>query len=365
MEEIHVGLIYPKKFFGIMMAIFIEEKPITQDRIEELTEYSKTTISQLLTLIQVNFPIKQIKKPGVRKRFYTIGIGPKEFMMTFLQMMLDAYKDKIDFMLPLIKELQPYINQHPRFYNFKMFLEKYYEMSNLYVGLLSNTVDEFKNLITIGKISASEISNFNFLSSFDNLKHVQEMLNPSKTTSKSIDQPIIDKKLALIYIQFKERFYQEFRENLTSAGYQTNLARTIIGTELLLENRPLNQEEIEKITKFQRSVVSDTLKRLVQWKMVEIIKIPGDRKKYYMMVLSWDARIINKFKLNQNYGIIIKKKVSQLIKKAQKNEKNTSLINSLQHVYNSYDQFEQYFKLLEVKYLNIRLKEYLKIREYS
>ena len=169
-------------------------------------------------------------------------------------------------------------------------------------------------------------------------------------------QRIKDKKLAKIYSQFKEKFYQKFRENLTLAGSQTNLARAIIGTELLLENRPVTQEEIEKVTKFQRSVISDTLKMLVDWKMVKVIKKPGDRKKYYMIVQSWDTRIINKFKLNQNYGVMIKKKIKNLMKKVGTSEENKALLVSLQDIHHSYDQFEQYFKLLEVKYLNIRLQ---------
>ncbi|MFX0181914.1 MAG: hypothetical protein ACFE95_02430 [Candidatus Hodarchaeota archaeon] len=43
--------------------------------------------------------------------------------------------------------------------------------------------------------------------------------------------------------------------------------------------------------------------------------------------------------------------------------KENSLIEFLQHIHYSYDQFEQYFKLLEVKFLNIRLKEHLELNK--
>ena len=73
MENIHEGLLFPKNFFGCMMAVFIEQKPTTQERIEELTGYSRATISQMLKLIQINYQLKKIKEPGIRKKYYTIS----------------------------------------------------------------------------------------------------------------------------------------------------------------------------------------------------------------------------------------------------------------------------------------------------
>ncbi|MHA2096026.1 MAG: MarR family transcriptional regulator [Candidatus Hodarchaeales archaeon] len=138
------------------------------------------------------------------------------------------------------------------------------------------------------------------------------------------------------------------------------MARAIIGTELLLERRPLTQGEIEKSTKFQRSTISDTLNLLLKLKMIELVKRPGDRKKYYLMVQSWDVRTIQRFKINVMYAIEMKSRISDWIEKAEANtlDKNNPLFyRSLKDIQYTYIQFEQYFRLLEVKYLNIRLKE--------
>ena len=125
MDKIHIGLLFPKNYFGCMMAVFIEQKPISQDRIKELTGYSKTTISQMLKLLQLNFSVTVIKKPGSRKKYFTINIGTREFMFSFLSMIINSYKDKVDFFLPLIEELEPYTNKHPRFNNFKQFFRHF------------------------------------------------------------------------------------------------------------------------------------------------------------------------------------------------------------------------------------------------
>ena len=361
MEEKHASLIFPRKYFGCMMAVFIEQEPITQDSIKKLTSYSKTTISQMLKLLQVHFPLIQIKKPKIRKKYYTFNISTREFMITFLRMLIDVYKDKIDFILPMIEEIKPYAEKHRKFHEFSEFLRKYYEYSTLYINLLLDTAEEFNNLIKTGKTDMNESFSTDFLSSPENQQYIQSLCKPPKLPSSFPIHPIEDKQLSKVYIQLKEKFFQRFRENLTSATSQTAIARAIIGTELLLENRPLTQEEIEKSTNFQRSTISDTLKILLNMDMVQVIKKPGDRKNYYMIVQSWDARTINRFRVNVGYAIEMKKNISDFIKKINQIDAGDDinpLLVFFQNIHHSYEQFEQYFKLLEVKYLRIRLKEY-------
>ena len=146
------------------------------------------------------------------------------------------------------------------------------------------------------------------------------------------------------------------------------IARTILGTELLLENRPLTQEELERATGFQRSTISDTLKALLEMKMVEIIKKPSDRKNYYMIVQSWDTRTINRLRLNIRYAIEMKKGMSEFLeitKQIDTGEDINPLLVFFQDIYHIYEQFGQYFKLLIRKYLNIRLKEYFEEKSKS
>ncbi|GAG23460.1 unnamed protein product, partial [marine sediment metagenome] len=242
------------------------------------------------------------------------------------------------------------------------FLENSLKYSSLYIKLLLDSADDFSHLVKSGKIEIDDLINTDLMNSPENQTYIQSLLNsPKLPTSVSI-QRIGDKQLSKIYVQLKNKFYKKFRENLTSARSQRAIARAILGTELLLENRPLTQEELERATDFQRSTISDTLKLLLNMKMVQIIKKPGDRKKYYMIVQSWDTRTINRLRVNIGYAIEMKKGISAFLETAQQidtSEDIKSLIVFFQDIHHSYEQFGQYFKLLEVKYLNIRLKEYL------
>ena len=330
-----------------------------KERIEELTNYSKTTISQMLTLIQIKFPLKQHKKPGIRKKYYSIDISARKFMLTVLKMIIDSYKDKVDFMPPLIEEIQPYTQKHPKFVTLKTFLENYYKFSYLYMQLLSETTEELSDLVDTGQINASELSNYNILSSPEHQTKIQLLMNPPNKPKSFTDQQIREPSLLEQYNHFKRIFFQKFRENLTYSGSQKAMARAIIGTELLLEQRPLTQEEIEKATNFQRSTISDTLKLLLKIKMIELVKRPGDRKKYYMIIQSWDRRTINQFKINVFYAVEMKDKISKWVEEVRTetiDKENSPFFLFLKDIHHTYVQYEHYFRLLEVKYLNIRLK---------
>ena len=77
------------------------------------------------------------------------------------------------------------------------------------------------------------------------------------------------------------------------------------------------------------------------------------------MNLSWESRMLEKLRFNMKYAVFIKQYISNLIgkvKKEKQSEESRSLITILEHIQNSYVRYEQYFKLLEIKYLNSRLK---------
>ncbi len=360
MEETHSTLLFPRKFFGCLMAVFIEQKPVTQDRIEQLTKYSKTTISQMLKIIQMNFPLRGLKKLGIRKKFYVVDIHPEDFMLFFFQMIINSYKNRVDFVQPLLKGLEPYVNIHSRFQNFYDFLENFYSYSTLYLNLLTDTTDDLTRLFDKNH-SAPDRRYLDVLDKPENLLKIQKLLAPPKIDIDLLQPQIPDNELKTKYSEFKEQFYRLFRENLILAQSQTEIARVIVGTELLLERRPLIQKEIQQATKFQRSTISESLKMLQERQMVQLLKKPGDRKKYYVMIQSWDRRTVTRIKLNTYYASEVKSKIEDLleqIKSIQKTSNEIILLSSFfEHLYNSYTYFEQYFNFLERKYLSIRLEQ--------
>ncbi|UYP44359.1 hypothetical protein NEF87_000644 [Candidatus Lokiarchaeum ossiferum] len=362
MEEAHQGLLFPKNYFGCMMAIFIEQEPVTQDRIEELTGYSKTTISQIIKLIQMNIQLEKLKKPKIRKKFYSIETPPREFMLKFLRRIMDSYQNRADFVPPLIEEILPYVDKHIRFRNFYVFLKKLYASSALYINLIVETSKELEDLIYTGQIQGTSLLNNNLMSSPENLKYLQEIMKPPQPSNSIAENPILSEELSEIFFSIKNRFYQQLSANLTLNESQFMSARRMIATELLLENRPLTQEDIEKSTHFARSLISDVLALLLNWKMIQVIKKPHDRKNYYLMNQSWDVRMINRLRINKKYADDLSQKIISLIEKANEelqSDKRDALVDILEQIRHSFFQYGQYFKFLELKYLNDRVQKHL------
>ena len=364
MENTHENLIFPKNYFGCMMAVLIEQKPTTQERIEELTGYSRATISQMLKLIQINFQIKKIKEPKIRKKYYFFDVSNKTFMLNFFEMIIDSYKDKTDFVLPFIENLELYDYKHPRFINFKDFLSKFHEMSLIYIKLFSDTKEGFKSLIYLDQVIDPLIIDEDLINNPKNQEFLQDILHPPNLTFTNFDEMSDD--LKQVYLNLKNDFLQEFRENLSLGESQLMIARSVIGTEILLENRPITQVEIEASTKLARSLISDALKLLLDWGMVQLIKKPGDRKKYYAINQSWDSRLVNRLRVNKRYAINVKEKIANLIIKANqetKNEQSKSLAKFLQDIHYTYEKFEKYYELLELKHFENKINEHRKKRD--
>ena len=106
---------FPKNYFAVALAILVEQRDITQDRIIELTGYSKTTISQITNQIQMNFPLNIFKKPKNRKKYYSISVSVREFMLLIFDAISKTYRGKMEFAIPIIKDSEPFIQKHPKF----------------------------------------------------------------------------------------------------------------------------------------------------------------------------------------------------------------------------------------------------------
>jgi DNA-binding transcriptional regulator GbsR (MarR family) len=361
MDEKYSGYLFPKSYFTVMMTLFIEQTPITQDKIIELSGVSRTIVSQMLNLLRINFPLRQIKKPKIRKRYFTIDLSVKDFILAFFTSIIQTYTSKVDFIIPIIEDVSQHNISHVRFRSFLKYLKDFHYFSSLYSLLLTDNIDKLSDLLKIGEFSGQFIDH-KLVSSKETKQIMQLLIHPAGDVPYTLEERIEDEKLKEKYTEFKNRYYKEFRENFTLHGSQNSIARMIIGTELLLEKRPLTQKEIEETTQFHRSTISDILNLLIEMKMVTVIKKPGDRKKYYSMIQSWDARTITRFNLEIRNGLEMKKIIEDLIvetENASNSEEKYRMLDFFEELTYSYQKYVEFFQLLKMKYFEIRIKDYI------
>ncbi len=218
--------------------------------------------------------------------------------------------------------------------------------------LHTNTKQELKDLIITGQTNGTSLLDYSLLESPEYLDHLKKLVQQPQIPQEELYQSFQSEELSKIYNQLKNKFYQKFRANLTSS--QLMSARTVIGTELLLENRPITQAEIETTTNYARSLISDVLNLLLNYKMVRLINKLGDNKKYYMINQSWETRLLNRLTISKRYAFNVSQRISKMLiqlKKDKSSDERISLLDTLSHIQHSFIQFEQYYKFLEMRYI--------------
>ncbi|MFX1255896.1 MAG: hypothetical protein ACFFCZ_30095 [Promethearchaeota archaeon] len=363
MEDIHTHYAYPKNFFGCLMAILIEQRPTHQKRIMKLTGYSRTTVSETLTKIQMNLPLEQIRIPGERKKFYKYGDDPTSFMIDFLDVVLESKEVKMDYIPPILDEIKVYSEKHPRFRSFKRFLETIYYEFNLYFNLLEESKEEFKGILKTGNIDNSKIHELSSSRSEEMTSFIQKILEPSNQLVEFDESKSkMDTRLFETYIQLKHRYYQKIREVIGPLRSQQAVYLPIIYQNILIEPEPVTQEEIQIATTLQRSIISEVLQFLAQQGLVKVFKKPGDLKKYYTNTISWSGLVLNRFNRFFNYTKLVKEKINNLTEQLEiindNSEEFDSLLAFFEKMYTAYDLIDQYVQGLQVKFLKI-------LREHS
>ncbi|MFX0095502.1 MAG: hypothetical protein ACFFBD_27445 [Candidatus Hodarchaeota archaeon] len=81
--------------FAILILLYLEKNPATQDIIKKLTGYGRSTISESInSLIKSKF-VKTIKKPGDRKKYYSPTLTQAEFAsLKWIRMQQGVYQLK-------------------------------------------------------------------------------------------------------------------------------------------------------------------------------------------------------------------------------------------------------------------------------
>ena len=192
-----------------------------------------------------------------------------------------------------------------------------------------------------------------FIQKIDRNPEIPQDFNAIKTR-------IDDLSLLESYIELKYKYFQKLRENINPFYNQAIIAWTIILHEILIEQEPITQKQIQASTRFQRSIISDMLKILIDRDLVKIIKIQGDKKKYYQAKHSWYGLALNKFDRNIEYARNVRNYMKILIKKLEANKDDSEEYSTLdlffEKIHKSYELLEQYLQSLKVIFIQTLMK---------
>ncbi|WP_455140641.1 hypothetical protein [Candidatus Hodarchaeum mangrovi] len=259
MMQIYKLMAYDETTIGILFSLMLENY-LTVDELETLTGFTKPTIIKAVTRISNIYdetPILQTKKPISRKKYYYCPLSLELYLKQSFLSFTEATDINLSEFISRIKSLSP---KTPDIIHIESVLSYLQTAIFYYRYMMKAAGDYLDKLLDDPQIS------IDFLAVLDNIK------------PPLIEPVLINKDETILNI--KQGFIQKMVETAQDliVGNEDSIK---VFLALFLEAEPVTQDKIIKVTKVNRTQVSQTLTMMEELKVLQVIRKEGDRKKYY------------------------------------------------------------------------------------
>jgi DNA-binding transcriptional regulator GbsR (MarR family) len=291
MEQVHGALGFEPNLIAVLFSLLLEGDYITQDRIMELTGLSRSTVSETLKKLAdpfSSFPVLATRRPGDRRKFYYCPLGIDEYVMTFFTSATAASDFSEEILHEMKARLDALGSEIPEVLHVSKFFAYLLGVLILIQDLLEYTrmhMERFSK--DPGYVPEFTDEGFTAFER-EHPKHPARVFIPRENDS---------------LLDIKREYIRETLEHASPVGRRREIAA--VSLALILSADPMNQEEIMEVTGYGRSTVSENLAKIEEMKVLNVVKKPGDRKKYYRSLLKLEGYGTQKFQIqNHGYGQI-------------------------------------------------------------
>ena len=271
----------------VLFALLMEGSYLTQKQLTELTGLKQSTISETITRLiysPLGLPIIETHKPGNRKqKFYTCPLEFEEYIQKMFSGGMKAVDINISYLPPILMRIDTLSTEGADVDHVRDFLHFYWEYINLTRDIFSN-IDDLLTYYFQGEGKKPDFAQY-----LTNHDYTQCLSEEQK-------QPLEKDSLQ----EIKRAFLKEIMGTESSTGASKELA--VIFLAFSLENEPVTQDELMKITQYSRTTVSDVLSQLALQNFLNVTKKPNSRKKYYETKLPMKQFMSSRLQL-MNYKI--------------------------------------------------------------
>lgn len=313
MEKVH-GSRYHRNFFGCLTALLAEDGPTTQERIMELTRYSKTSVSLALQKIQLTLPVRVLKIMGDRKHYYEYQGGPEQFLVDILSRRTDIPDIDLEMIHTIQKKVETKVKEHVSYCR----LWHYFEELQLYLRLMHSVrkknLEKFRMVLQSGSLDELNLPEASALNSGE----ISDFLNTLMTSEdhSRIKHEPMKGKLPLPYIELKREYFRGIKTGLNPLYAQSVGNLLIIVHDVIIEKATI-QEAIQESTQLPRSTISDVLSLAVDEGVIEVEKFPGSRTKVYRPAISLVELILNYYNRAFVYASNTRRKIVDVLNRMQ------------------------------------------------
>ena len=302
MEQVHGALGFEPNLISVLFSLLMEGDYITQDRIIELTGLARSTVSETLKKLtdpSSSFPVLATRRPGDRRKFYYCPLGIGEYVMTFFTSAAAASDFSEEILYEMLARLDALGPETPEVLHVRKFFRYLLGVLTLIHKLLEYTKMHMERF--------AEDPDYVPRFTGEGLASVKrEHPEPPERRFRSKENDTL--------LSIKREYIMETLEHASPVGRRREIAA--VSLALILSPDPMTQEEIMEVTGYGRSTVSENLAKIEE---LNVIKKPGDRKKYYRSILKLGSYGTQKFKMQQHgYGQIGKMIEGRFLPELQK-----------------------------------------------
>ena len=258
---------YEEDTTGVLFALLMENDYLSLNQLKTLTGATKSTITQLLshpTVVTGEFPILETRKPGKRDKFYYCPVSFEFYIKRNFTAALTTSQGTMDFIPALVARVNTLPNQSDS----TQYVKQTLNLLRIATYLYGYVIQSSENLLE------------DIFQDSNNIPDFKPILKEALANIPSIPNPpqIKNDSLTMIKKEFIEQMMVLSREIIS--GNEESIKLFLV---LYLEDQPVTQEYLCKITGFSRGKISQILSNAIDLKVVNVIKKPKDRKKYYKM----------------------------------------------------------------------------------
>jgi len=258
---------FDSSLIRVLFTLLMEKEPLTQEELIVLTNLNRATVSDTLSKLTEStskFLVFQTRRKGERKKFYHCPQDLSIYFQNLLTEGLELTKISSEQVPEYLYRLSSLKIQNFDTQIFKKFLKDYQRVTTYFQIAITffqknlskyvNNPSSIHNLLEKVPIEENSIIN-------------ETNVNYSVRPNDSLD------------IIKRDFLTEQASSQHATVGKRKELVT--IGLLFFIEGKPITQKYISKITGYSRSTVSTTLSDLVKLNIIQVIKKPKDRKKYY------------------------------------------------------------------------------------
>ena len=309
MEETHRRR-YHRNFFGCLTTLLVEDGPVTQERIMELTGYSKASVSLTLNKLQLTLPIKTLKIMGDRRHYYEYRGGPEQFLVDILERRTEVPDIDMELIHTIHEKAMAKVKEHPSYEKLENYLRELHLFLRLMHSIRKKNFNKFKTTLKSGsfqELNFPEVSDINY-------RQILNFLNDKRTSGKDNTMKNGDAKdnQPWDYIELKREYFRSIKTGFNPL-YAQSVANLVLVVHDVIIEKATTQEAIQESTQLPRSTISDVLSLACDEGIIQVEKVHGFRTRIYIPALSLLELILNYYDNACVYALTIRKKIRDLL----------------------------------------------------